>query len=140
MKIKPIYIFLTLCVMYLLFSLSIYLKPMSVKQVTTIDKYDMSEGRLVWQKYNCQACHQLYHLGGYLGPDLTNVYSKYNGNADILKGFIKAGIRQMPQFDLTSKEENLLIEFLRETDATGSADMRDFKVLSNGMIEQNVRK
>jgi len=34
------------------------------------------EGKLVWQQYGCNSCHQVYGLGGYLGPDLTNVYSK----------------------------------------------------------------
>ena len=34
------------------------------------------EGKIVFQKYNCISCHQLYGLGGYLGPDLTNVISE----------------------------------------------------------------
>ncbi|MCO5258781.1 MAG: cytochrome c [Crocinitomicaceae bacterium] len=140
MKIKTIHVFLLLSVLYLLYSLNIYLKPLQVKEVTTVNKFDMTEGRLVWQKYNCQACHQLYHLGGYLGPDLTNVYSKYNGNADVIKGFVKAGIRQMPSFNLSTEEERLLIEFLKETDASGSSDMRNYKVLPNGMIEQDGKK
>ncbi len=32
-------------------------------------------GEDIWLKNNCNSCHQLYGLGGYLGPDLTNVYS-----------------------------------------------------------------
>lgn len=136
MKLRPIHVFATLCILFLAYSIDIYLKPMQVKEVTTINTHDMTEGRLVWQKYNCQACHQLYHLGGYLGPDLTNVYSKYKGNGEVIKGFLKAGIRQMPSYNMTAEEERLLIEFLKEVDATGSSDMKDFEVLPNGMIEQ----
>ena len=32
-------------------------------------------GENIWLKNNCNSCHQLYGLGGYLGPDLTNIYS-----------------------------------------------------------------
>ncbi|MBK8357424.1 MAG: hypothetical protein IPL13_19205 [Saprospiraceae bacterium] len=39
-------------------------------------KQQEDAGKLIWQDYNCNACHQIYGLGGYLGPDLTNVYSK----------------------------------------------------------------
>ena len=33
-------------------------------------------GRRVWLANNCQACHQLYGFGGFLGPDLTNAASR----------------------------------------------------------------
>jgi len=29
------------------------------------------EGKRLWSSHNCIACHQLYGLGGYMGPDLT---------------------------------------------------------------------
>lgn len=116
------------------------MRPLSVKKVEGIKVEKAAEGRLVWQKYNCQSCHQLYGLGGYLGPDLTNEYSKFSGNHEVLKAFFKGGFKQMPTFSLTKNEEDLLIEFLKETDASGNGDPRNYKLLNDGMIEQNGRK
>lgn len=50
---------------------------------------------------------------------------------------IKAGVKQMPSFNLADNEMNSLIEFLRSTDASGRADVRQFNVNSLGVIEQN---
>lgn len=140
MKIKPIHIFSLLCIGFLLFSFSIYLRPLKVENYNDVDVDKAAEGRLVWQKYNCQSCHQLYGLGGYLGPDLTNEYSKFSGNHEVLKAFFRGGFKQMPTFSLTQKEEDMLIEFLKETDASGNGDPRNYKLLNDGMIEQNGRK
>lgn len=140
MKIKPLHVFSLLCIGFLIFSFSIYMRPLSVKKVEGIKVEKAAEGRLVWQKYNCQSCHQLYGLGGYLGPDLTNEYSKFSGNHEVLKAFFKGGFKQMPTFSLTKNEEDLLIEFLKETDASGNGDPRNYKLLNDGMIEQNGRK
>jgi nitric oxide reductase subunit C len=140
MKIKPIHVFCCLCIAFLGFSFSIYLRPLSLTKYKGVDSVKASEGRLVWQKYNCQCCHQLYGLGGYLGPDLTNEYGKFSGNTDALKALFKNGFKQMPIYSLSQKEEKLLIEFLKETDASGSSDPRNYKFLKNGMIEQNGTK
>ena len=94
------------------------------------------EGRLVWQKYNCQACHQLYGLGGYLGPDLTNVYSRRARHVPYIAGVIRGGTGQMPGFDLSSAEEQALMEFLKDCDRSGSADPRSFNVHITGMVER----
>lgn len=94
------------------------------------------EGRLVWQKYNCQSCHQLYGLGGYLGPDLTNVYSAKGKGETFIKAFIRSGTKQMPSFDLSPDEEAQLLEFLRSTDESGIADPRNFRIHFSGMIEK----
>jgi nitric oxide reductase subunit C len=94
-----------------------------------------SEGRLVWQKYNCQSCHQLYGLGGYLGPDLTYIYSAPGKGEIVIKALVKSGTTQMPSFNLTIEEETNLLQFLKSTDASGQADPRKFLVKSNGMIE-----
>lgn len=95
----------------------------------------IAAGRQVWQKYNCQACHQLYGLGGYLGPDLTNVYSRLYESPEALKIFFKGGLKQMPVFNMSPEEEDLLVEFLKATDKSGSADPRNFHLQKDGMIQ-----
>ena len=73
MSLQPKHIYVTLCTLFLVYSFSIYLQPYFKGSVA--DKTDIAAGRIVWQKNNCQSCHQLYGLGGYLGPDLTNEMS-----------------------------------------------------------------
>lgn len=92
------------------------------------------EGKLVWQRYNCNACHQVYGLGGYLGPDLTNVYSR-RGPAYI-EAMIKGGSTVMPGFPLSKGEINALNDYLKAVDSTGSADPRKFNIHYDGTITQ----
>ncbi|MBS1764844.1 MAG: cytochrome c [Bacteroidetes bacterium] len=137
MKFKPRHTFLLLSSLFLLYSFSIYLHPLRVADDNRYDKELASEGRLVWQKYNCQSCHQFYGLGGYLGPDLTNFMSKPGRGEPFLKAMVNSGIKQMPAFSLTDVEIHELAEFLKATDASGSADPRSFKANNFGMIEHN---
>lgn len=136
-KIDPAVFFGALSFLFIVFSLTIYLKPLSETKIGKIQLKKATEGRLVWQKYNCQSCHQLYGLGGYLGPDLTNTYRKINGSKKVLNYFLTSGNKQMPSFKLSDREEQLLLDFLKFTNESGSADPRDYETLSNGMIEQN---
>lgn len=136
MKIKAIHIFSALCFGFIVYSLSIYSGPLRDKKNYTHNKTKASEGLLTWQKYNCQGCHQLYGLGGYLGPDLTNVYSEKGKGAIWISAMLKSGVGQMPQFSLSEKEEQDLIEFLRSTDESGSADPRNYTIHYSGMISQ----
>ena len=77
----PKRIFFVLFVCFIAFSVWIYTIPLfSPSQYSEKELHLVAEGRLVWQKYNCHTCHQLYGLGGYLGPDLTNVYSRTANN------------------------------------------------------------
>ncbi len=94
----------------------------------------VSEGKLLWQKYNCTACHQVYGLGGYLGPDLTNVYS-LKGETYI-SAFLKSGTSIMPNFNLNKAEIESLNAYLQNIDASGKADPRTFKLNYDGTIEQ----
>ena len=92
------------------------------------------DGKLIWQKYNCNSCHQIYGLGGYLGPDLTNEYSKRSVN--FISSFIKNGNETMPAYNLTEEETHLLIQFFQSMDETGSSDPRTYKINLNGSIEK----
>ena len=96
--------------------------------------YDAGKGQIVWQKYNCNACHQLYGLGGYLGPDLTNTYTLKG--TDYIKAFVNNGTTVMPNFHLSEQEMNALLSYLKCIDATGRSDPRTFILNYNGTIEQ----
>ena len=54
MKIKVRHIFSLLCLAFLMFSLSIYVYPLKKLKAQEFNKVSAVEGRLVWQKYNCQ--------------------------------------------------------------------------------------
>lgn len=106
-------------------SLPVKVPPVSAK---------VGEGKLLWQKYNCSACHQVYGLGGYLGPDLTNVYSKRG--TDYIAAFLKAGTTIMPNFNLNQQEVEALTAYMQNMDSSGKADPRTFKIKYDGTIEQ----
>ena len=91
-------------------------------------------GKMLWQNKNCISCHQIYGLGGYLGPDLTNTFSKKG--PQYIKAFLKSGTDIMPNFHLTENEIKDLTAFLEETDASGSSDPQSFIINYNGTIEQ----
>ena len=92
------------------------------------------EGKKIWQQYNCNACHQIYGLGGYLGPDLTNVYSKRGHQ--YIQAFITNGTNVMPNFHLSSNEQESLIAYFKNIDSSGKSDPKTFTLHNNGTIEQ----
>lgn len=97
------------------------------------DKTALS-GKLAWQKYNCNACHQVYGLGGYLGPDITNVYS-LRGEV-YLQAFMKYGNNIMPDFHLSDQEIKSLVGFLKNIDSSGRSDPKTFTHNYDGTIKQ----
>jgi len=80
------------------------------------------EGRGIWLSHNCQACHQFYGFGGFLGPDLTNASSRLS--RDRLDQLLTYGMAQMPAFHLSEDEIDAIQAFLREIDATGVGQAR----------------
>lgn len=79
----------------------------------------VADGKRVWETRNCIGCHTLLGEGAYFAPELGNVYKRRG--PDFIKAWIKAqpthtpGRRQMPQFDLTEKQLDSLVEFLKWT-------------------------
>ncbi|MBK6329022.1 MAG: cytochrome c [Bacteroidetes bacterium] len=128
---NKIIITIGLFIIFTFYSIILYTSVYKNDQSTNDTNHD---GKLIWQKYNCGACHQIYGLGGYLGPDLTNEYAK-RSEAFII-AFIKNGNNTMPQFDLTDQELHSLMQFLKLLDSSGSSDPRTFKINTNGSIEQ----
>ena len=124
-------IFLFFLVSFLSYSFLIY---STTDNNNTVVSKETAEGKLLWQQYNCTSCHQFYGLGGHLGPDLTNVYSKRS--RDYITAFLKYGTPVMPNFNLTEKEINSLLAFLKHANASGIADPRTFILHKDGTINQ----
>lgn len=79
------------------------------------------KGMEIWQSKNCQACHQIYGLGGYMGPDLTNIMSDPQKGPEYAAVFINNGTDRMPKFQFTPEEVNALISFLKWIDRSGKS-------------------
>lgn len=94
----------------------------------------VEQGKKLWQSYNCIACHQIYGLGGYLGPDLTNTYSLKG--AAYIRAFLESGTNVMPNFNLSNEEMDALTAYMKDIDKTGNAAPSSFKLHLNGTIEQ----
>lgn len=86
----------------------------------------------MWQSKNCQACHQLYGLGGYMGPDLTNIISDSIKGPAYASAFIQSGTAKMPKFNLSAAEVNELLAFLTWVDQSGQSRVPADKVTPLG--------
>jgi nitric oxide reductase subunit C len=73
----------------------------------------------LFQQKNCVACHQFYGLGGYMGPDLTNVVSDPDKGGVYARSFLESGTSRMPDYGFSESEIDDLIQFLEFVDATG---------------------
>lgn len=92
------------------------------------------KGEHIWQENNCTACHQIYGLGGYLGPDLTNIASTPYKGTEYAKAFFNSGIKSMPKFDFSEEEKNDLAAFLEEIDQTGFYPNTNAEFEYNGWV------
>jgi len=92
-------------------------------------------GEQLYQDYNCASCHQLYGLGGYLGPDLTNVISTPGKGPVYVNAFINSGISAMPKFDLSEKERNQIVAFLTSVDETGIYPNKNATFSKTGWVD-----
>jgi nitric oxide reductase subunit C len=127
---QKLFIITVLMVAFVGYSLFLYSALPAKNQYNEV----ADSGKLTWQKYNCNACHQVYGLGGYLGPDITNVYSAKG--AVYIRAFLKTGTNIMPDFHLSEKEISDLTSFMQAIDASGRSDPKTFILHDNGTIEQ----
>ena len=113
-----LFIFGTLFTAYSLYTASVYLAGTSETAPTTIsfDK-QAQEGKRIYQQYNCVSCHQLYGLGGYLGPELTTGYSDAARGPLIMRAFLENGGQRMPNFHFTKDQLDCIMSYLRYADA-----------------------
>jgi nitric oxide reductase subunit C len=124
-----VFLFFILVTTFLIYTFYLYAN-LPFKQVSV--STESLKGKEIWQEKNCNACHQIYGLGGFLGPDLSNVYSLKS--PDYIKAFIINGTDIMPKFNLSNEEINCLIAYLKSVDATGKADPKKIKLNIDGTI------
>jgi len=113
--VAKLYLFLALFVTFTVYSAIVYTTGTS--GISHPDE-EITRGKLVFQHYNCSACHQLYGLGGYLGPDLTTVMSQPGKGAGYVRGVLKTGTQRMPDFKLSDENIRALVGFLSYVDQT----------------------
>lgn len=97
------------------------------------------KGENLYQQNNCTSCHQFYGLGGYLGPDLTNVISNELKGPQYVKAFLNSGIKAMPKFNFSEEEKNAIVQFLTEVDKTGYYPILEAKKNSNGWVDMKYK-
>ncbi len=75
-------------------------------------------GKKVWEKHACIDCHSLLGEGAYYAPELGNVIKRRG--EDVVRTILQTAavqgwgtIRRMPQFDLSEKDIDGLVEFFR---------------------------
>jgi nitric oxide reductase subunit C len=78
---------------------------------------EASRGQALWRRHNCHVCHQLHGFGGFLGPDLTNVASRYTRNE--LSTVLERGRNRMPAFDFSRRQQAGLWAFFQALDRSG---------------------
>lgn len=98
------------------------------------------QGEKHWRENNCNACHQLYGLGGYLGPDLTNVYSFRKNDGNYLKTMFNSGVKAMPRFEFNETEKEELLQFLMEVDQTGNYPNTEATIKPDGWVKVQYKK
>ncbi len=74
-------------------------------------------GRRIWHDNNCQACHQLFGFGGFLGPDLTNSTARLG--PERFEQVLTQGSVQMPAFAFSGEEIAAITAYLSVMDETG---------------------
>ena len=126
-------IFGALCVAFIFYSGYVYTKGTEAAHLPPMNEVER-HGADVFQQYNCIACHQFYGLGGYMGPDLTNVIS--NRGEAVARAFIMAGTASMPNLGLSPEEVDAVVAYLAFVDKTGTYPPENYEVRWYGTVEQ----
>jgi nitric oxide reductase subunit C len=126
-------IFLILVILWGLYNLLIYFsKGIETKVILSSTAI---RGQQLWQENNCWSCHQIYGLGGYLGPDLTNTFSNPNKGKEYIKALLNSGIKSMPKFNFSEDDKEAIVMFLKYIDSTGYYPNYEANFKPNGWVE-----
>ena len=130
-------IFGTLVVAFFIYSFTVYTKGTSIDKGEYLINEQTKNGKIIFQEKNCIACHQIYGLGGYMGPDITNVISAKGKGTDYARAFLQVGSAKMPNYHFSEKEIDELVAYLTYVDKTGISPVINFKINLDGTITQH---
>jgi nitric oxide reductase subunit C len=118
---QKIIIFFILFACYIGYSILIYSEGTADHiSVTSDQSIKINKGKTLFQQHNCVACHQIYGLGGYIGPELTTAWSDKNRGEAYMRIFLKNGGTVMPNFHFRDEEIDNIIAYLHYVDTTAS--------------------
>lgn len=107
---------LILSVLFVAFTIWVYIFGTNPDEKVMWLGEDAIKGKTIYQQKNCSACHQLFGLGGYLGPELSTVISDAHRGEHYARALLKQGSATMPDFKFTDAEIDQLIAYLRAID------------------------
>ncbi len=124
----------TMCGAFALYTAYVYTSGTWLPVERPLDR-GTANGLALFQEKNCVACHQFYGLGGYMGPDLTNVISAPDKGPDYARAFIESGTAKMPDFGLSEAQVDDLVRFLEFVDASGRYRPENAEIRWNGTVD-----
>ena len=116
---KKVIIVIILFAAYAAYSSWVYTKGTELAK-PLIYTEQQQKGKQLWQQNNCISCHQLYGLGGFIGPDLTHVISDKNRGKALAVAMMKNGNNVMPNFQFKDEDVNSLVSYLTYIDSTAN--------------------
>lgn len=103
---------LSLVCCYAVYTVFIYTTATEIKAAPASDMVQAQKGKALYHQYNCVSCHQVYGLGGYLGPDLTKVSSRYpDGN--YIKAMLTVGNNIMPAYYFSEEDKAAFLAYFK---------------------------
>ena len=120
-------------VVFIIYSIVVYTSGTAATAAPKMTA-EARHGQDVFQNNNCIACHQFYGLGGYMGPDLTNVIS--NKGEAYSRAFISGGTVRMPSFKLDEDDLSALLAYLAFVDQTGTYPPEKYEIEWYGNVSQ----
>lgn len=116
-------VFFSLFILYIAYSFLVYTDGTQSKlSFAVAEQSEINKGKILFQEHNCISCHQVYGLGGYLGPDLTTAWSDPERGEVFIKTLLKTGGSRMPDFHFTEDQVNAIGSYLKYIDATARTD------------------
>ena len=115
-------IFLILFMSYVGYSAFVYTSGTSMLlSFPETTQSSINKGKEIFQQNNCSSCHQIYGLGGYLGPDLTTAWSDKSRGEAYIRAMLRNGGSRMPRYGFSETEIEALASYLHYIDTTATS-------------------